>query len=469
MALPSGYTKIDYIQSDGTQFIDTGFTPNQDTRFIVDFEVTSAEGSNGLCIIGSRTDYNSNNLSFVWDLASSWWMRNYGTLHTDKYTATSPVGRHSVDANKTSVTFDGASTTAASATFTCPGNLYLFAMNSAGTTTFFIKAKLYSCKIYDNGTLVRDFIPCINSSGAFGLWDDVSSVFYNSAGSGTFTGGKHHRTPINGTGYDIKSGRTLINGTGYDIKKGRTLIGGTGYDIKFGTPVGELDVGTSVYMNVDGTRREFIVVHQGNPDATKYDASCNGTWVWQKYVYETVDWEANSTREAACYDVSGVPDWLNSDYIGMIDSDISALIKEVKIPYQWRSKGGTWYHETLADGLTSKAFLPSLTELGISKIQYTNTPQDGTKLDYFTAVTEYPHAGDSSMVAHSSDGTAKPWFTRQSLEQTGLHADYFNGSGKFASISTSYYGTIITAGVLPIMIFPQEDAVVDSEFNIIPA
>ena len=61
-----------------------------------------------------------------------------------------------------------------------------------------------------------------------------------------------HKTLINGTSYDIKSGRTLIGGTGYDIKKGRTLIGGTGYDIKFATSVGELEVGTSVYMNVNG-------------------------------------------------------------------------------------------------------------------------------------------------------------------------------------------------------------------------
>lgn len=86
-----------------------------------------------------------------------------------------------------------------------------------------------------------------------------------------------HKTLIDSTGYEVKSGRVLIAGTGYDIKKGRTLIDGTGYDIKFDVPVGELPVGSSVYMNVDGSRREFIIVQQGNPNPAIYDASCDGT------------------------------------------------------------------------------------------------------------------------------------------------------------------------------------------------
>ena len=49
--------------------------------------------------------------------------------------------------------------------------------------------KLYSCKIYNNGTLVRDFVPVKNSSGTIGLYDLVNSAFYTNAGSGTFTAG----------------------------------------------------------------------------------------------------------------------------------------------------------------------------------------------------------------------------------------------------------------------------------------
>lgn len=169
------------------------------------------------------------------------------------------------------------------------------------------------------------------------------------------------RTLINGTGYDIKSGRTLINGTGYDIKKGRTLINGTGYDIKFGTPVGELDVGASVYMNVDGTRREFIVVHQGNPDTTKYDASCNGTWVLQKQLaYVTAGTTQYATSEAFTYQ--------NGTYINSLDTGIQMLIKAVKIPYMTVGSYGSRGYPTGADGLSAKFFRQATRSWAVQRI-----------------------------------------------------------------------------------------------------
>ena len=39
--MPSGYTEVEYIESTGTQYIDTGFTPNQDTRMLLDFQYTA--------------------------------------------------------------------------------------------------------------------------------------------------------------------------------------------------------------------------------------------------------------------------------------------------------------------------------------------------------------------------------------------------------------------------------------------
>lgn len=103
--------------------------------------------------------------------------------------------------------------------------------------------RLYSCKIwktiaYEGTPLVRDFIPCKNASGDVGLWDDVNSVFYGNAGTGTFIAGElpdltAHKTLINGTAYTVKGGKCMVNGTVYNILKGRTLINGTGWDIKF--------------------------------------------------------------------------------------------------------------------------------------------------------------------------------------------------------------------------------------------
>ena len=52
------------------------------------------------------------------------------------------------------------------------------------------RMNFYSCEIYDNGTLIRSFIPCKNPSGTIGLYDIVNSKFYTNVGSGgTFTAG----------------------------------------------------------------------------------------------------------------------------------------------------------------------------------------------------------------------------------------------------------------------------------------
>ena len=43
-------------------------------------------------------------------------------------------------------------------------------------------------QIYDNDILVRDFVPCINAEGEYGLYDFVNSQFYGNVGTGSFTG-----------------------------------------------------------------------------------------------------------------------------------------------------------------------------------------------------------------------------------------------------------------------------------------
>lgn len=50
--------------------------------------------------------------------------------------------------------------------------------------------KLYSFKIYDNGTLIRDFIPCYRvADNEVGLYDIVNNQFYTNQGTGSFTKG----------------------------------------------------------------------------------------------------------------------------------------------------------------------------------------------------------------------------------------------------------------------------------------
>lgn len=177
MSLPKGFKRLEYIQSSGTQYVDSGIKGSQNIRVDADYETTATAGA----IIGADTAWGSNMFTIEVHFAA-FAASNYH--HT-----TVPSGRHKVSLNKGVFSLDGVTLSTMSGTFTTPVNMTLFALNRNGTKTEYGSIRLYSMQIYDNGTLVRDFIPCQNASGAVGLWDDVNSVFYGNAGTGTFTAG----------------------------------------------------------------------------------------------------------------------------------------------------------------------------------------------------------------------------------------------------------------------------------------
>lgn len=187
MSLPSGYKRLEYIQSSGTQRIDTGIKPNQDTRVIMDVLVLDSQTVEGhLCSVTGSYYYV---VSFT-PTISTWWRTRYGSSNLATFSASiNNRGRLTIDKNKNVTTILGESITLAESTFQMSLDMPLLCRNANGTYNAYISARLYSCQIYDNGTLIRDYIPCQTTSGEVGLWDDVNSVFYGNAGTGTFTAG----------------------------------------------------------------------------------------------------------------------------------------------------------------------------------------------------------------------------------------------------------------------------------------
>ena len=182
--LPEGYTELEYIESSGKQYIDTGFKPNQNTRIIADMKLEDKTSTSVL--FGSRVSVSSLRYEFL--SASGLFYSPYNTSAGSTMTAT--LDKIIIDKNKnvTSVNNNIFSTFSTS-TFQCNWNLYLFAVNNNGVATLQSHAKLYSCKIYDNDILIRNFISCKNLSGTIGLYDTVNSQFYQNAGAGTFIAG----------------------------------------------------------------------------------------------------------------------------------------------------------------------------------------------------------------------------------------------------------------------------------------
>lgn len=184
--LPDGYTQIEYVQSDGgAHWIDTGFKPNQNTGIIAEFQLLSSTANQ--TPIYARTAMNVAAFGVFID-ASSKWTADYGTK---RFTGTtSAQSLINLNFNKNVVKFNDESYTFDAQTFQSNSNLTIFGRNTGGTVQYTAKMKLYSCEIYDNGTLIRNFIPCKNSSGTIGLYDIVNSQFYTNVGTGgVFTAG----------------------------------------------------------------------------------------------------------------------------------------------------------------------------------------------------------------------------------------------------------------------------------------
>ena len=181
-------TPIEYIQSSGTQYINSNFIPKATTRTIMKAEPTA--WSAWSAFFGTRNESSptaSQAYIAAIPTATSYRSDYFGS----SLTAETPtvIQITNIDKNKNICSFNNIMITNTSSTVNTTANMFLLALNDVGTAKYFLSAKLYSCQIYDGNTLVRDFIPVKTTANIYGLWDKVNKVFYKNAGTGTFTGG----------------------------------------------------------------------------------------------------------------------------------------------------------------------------------------------------------------------------------------------------------------------------------------
>lgn len=263
------------------------------------------------------------------------------------------------------------------------------------------------------------------------------------------------KVEVGGTGYDLKGGKPLIGGTAYAVKKGRTLIGGTGYDISLlsGTQILELPVGNTVKIAVNGTLRDFLIVHQGLP-SSMYDNSCNGTWLLMKDIYENRVWKSGDINK---YESSDIHPYLNNTFLNLFDSNIKDAIKQVKIPYRKNGGyGGT--NQSGANGLSCKIFLLSGYEVGWTSSDNQYFPQDGAKLSYFESGTGT--SANNKRIAKLNGSAALWWLRSQDTSSTGrVWHVYSNGYYNNNYYASNSYG-IRPALILPSTLLVSDDGTI---------
>lgn len=190
--IPKEYKRLEYIQSTGTQYIDTGTPLTSNSRIVMDCELTTVSGTQ--CFFCSRTEATTTDATSntLFAIGSTYRKEYYG----ESKTATNSDGANKrivVDNNKNSIKIGNVNLAFSSVDeITSPMNCYLMAstiLENGVISTFsnFAYMKLYSCQIYDNDVLLRNFVPCQRKSDSvLGLFDIVEQVFYVNSGTGAF-------------------------------------------------------------------------------------------------------------------------------------------------------------------------------------------------------------------------------------------------------------------------------------------
>lgn len=187
--LPEGYTQLEYIQSSGAQWIDTGFAQNQNSRFVVDFQLVVAPTGSYAWIFEGRDSGPKNRHGVYATKSNGKWYGGYGATIKNTEIAYNLESRITVDFDKNILKIGQTPVTFSVETFQSTTTTALFACKTGGSVGNYSAVKLYSCQIYDNGNPIRDFVPCIDPTGAVGLYDLVAGKFYGNAGTGSFTAG----------------------------------------------------------------------------------------------------------------------------------------------------------------------------------------------------------------------------------------------------------------------------------------
>lgn len=185
---PQDYDILEYIESNGSQSLDTGFKPNSNTRVVLDYNLTSLTGK-WMGILSSRGVNYANPFAY-WSNENGGYRSDYSVIDGINF-GSQNTNRHIVDKNKNLLIQDGIQlVNHPAATFSCNFNLHLFSGFTGGTLEHYAHMRLYSCKIYDDGSIVRDYTPCKQkSTGLYGLFDKVNREFYSSCTNTGFIGG----------------------------------------------------------------------------------------------------------------------------------------------------------------------------------------------------------------------------------------------------------------------------------------
>ena len=181
--LPYGVTAVEWLESTGTQYIDTGVIPTADTRFVVDGTISSTvQGHHGIITI-----VDSKLCRFHMGNAGSAF--GFGIGEVLKTTIRQDDNRHTLEMRGNGVAvLDSIEYEVSDGIVNANYPIFIYARNSSGTPATNVIGKVYSSQIYESGVLVRDYIPVVKDNVGY-MYDKVQQKLYANAGTGSFVAG----------------------------------------------------------------------------------------------------------------------------------------------------------------------------------------------------------------------------------------------------------------------------------------
>lgn len=196
--LPTGYQEVEYIQSSGTQYVDTGLSLTSGFQLDISFSYEDENTKKSLGVFGAHDNISPYGRSFLSvHRTSDEFVIGINDAEASFGAASAGPWYHILCKNSSDEYFayiDGVqqplSPNSSTSGQYSSSSLYLFNVHGGEEWFIPIKAKISFCKVYDvDGIKVRDFVPCKNPSSIVGLYDLVNDAFYTNAGTGTFTAG----------------------------------------------------------------------------------------------------------------------------------------------------------------------------------------------------------------------------------------------------------------------------------------
>ncbi|MBR6838762.1 MAG: hypothetical protein IKM94_04310 [Alphaproteobacteria bacterium] len=204
--LPSEYQEVEYLESTGTQYIDTGVIINSSNykkeATIGYWYANNGKSSNGVAfgslMTGKRSPFVQNNYYSsdgpdIWRIGVG---QQEGVRSSYHVTPAPQNGKSTVILKQDNDTFyyGNSESSLQSVSVDYSNTLtnskeFVFCVNYNNAPNFYAPIKLYSYKLWINNELVRNLVPAKNSSNVIGMYDMVSGTFFTNQGTGTFVEG----------------------------------------------------------------------------------------------------------------------------------------------------------------------------------------------------------------------------------------------------------------------------------------